>query len=136
VRSLAVAGVGRNAALSDADRAAIAEALESDGESAEMSARARAFRAFARATGGDLVALAAIQRASYAHDSRPEEITVPVVVITGTDDTLAGPPEALAERIPGARAVRVPGDHLNAVTKPELHAALLDFLAAQNAEIA
>jgi pimeloyl-ACP methyl ester carboxylesterase len=129
VRSLTVAAVGRNAALSQADRAAIAEALEADDESAEMSPRARAFRTFAHATGGDLTALAAIQRASYAHDSRPEEIAVPTVVITGTDDTHAGPPEALAERIPGARAVRVPGDHLNAVTKPEFRAALLAHLA-------
>jgi pimeloyl-ACP methyl ester carboxylesterase len=131
VRSLVVGGVGRNAALPEADRAAIAEALGAD-DDVDASPRAKAFRAFARATGGDLAALAAVQRANYAHDARPEDITVPVLVITGIDDTLAGPPDALAARIPGARALSVPGDHLNAVTQPELHTAVVDFLRAQH----
>lgn len=133
VRSLVVGGVGRNAALPEADRAAIAEALEGGDEA---SPRAKAFRSFARATGGDLAALAALQRANYVHESTPEEVRVPVLVVTGADDTLAGAPDALAARIPGAEARSVPGNHLNAVTKPELHAAVLDFLRAQNPEIA
>lgn len=131
VRSLVVGGVGRNAALLEEDRAAIADALEGGDQA---SPRAKAFRAFAQATGGDLEALAALQRARYVHESRPEDVRVPVLVVTGTDDTLAGPPEALAARIPGARAVSVPGDHLNAVTKPELRAAVLDFLHTHHAD--
>ena len=38
--------------------------------------------------------------------------------------------EALAEAIPGARFQSIPGNHMSAVTKPELGSAIAEFLAA------
>ena len=58
-----------------------------------------------------------------------EAIAIPVLLITGVDDTVAGSPEALAARLPQAESVRVPGDHFTANSSPELHATLLEFLA-------
>ena len=39
------------------------------------------------------------------------DIHVPVLVIAGADDELAGDPQGLADRIPGGRSVTVSGDH-------------------------
>ncbi len=54
---------------------------------------------------------------------------MPTLVVAGADDALAGSPEELAARIPNAVARVVPGDHLSAVGKPELTAAIVDFLS-------
>lgn len=53
-------------------------------------------------------------------------ISVPTLVLIGERDTRALA-DALAAAIPGARFVRVPGDH-DAFRRPELTAAILDFL--------
>jgi hypothetical protein len=37
---------------------------------------------------------------------------------------------ALADALPNARYVEVPGNHMSAVVKPELGQAIADFLAA------
>ena len=48
----------------------------------------------------------------------------------GAEDHDNGSAEALAELLPDARFVEVPGNHMSAVTKPELGQAIADFLAA------
>jgi hypothetical protein len=48
--------------------------------------------------------------------------------LIGEKDDLVGPAEPLAEAIPGAKLVKVPGDHLTAVGAPELRTAVLGFL--------
>jgi len=53
-----------------------------------------------------------------------------VLVIAGRDDELAGDPAGLADRIAGAKAITVPGNHFTANAQPDLHRALLEFLAA------
>jgi pimeloyl-ACP methyl ester carboxylesterase len=53
---------------------------------------------------------------------------VPVLVLVGEKDTLVGPAEPLADGIPGAALVKVPGDHLSAVAAPEFKQAIVDFL--------
>ena len=55
-------------------------------------------------------------------------VKVPVLVLIGEGDTLAGKGDALAARIPEAKVVYVPGDHLSAVG-PKLAAAAAEFLA-------
>lgn len=54
----------------------------------------------------------------------------PAIVITGEDDDDNGSGEKLAEAIPGATFRSVPGNHMSAVTKPELGEAIRDFLTA------
>ena len=54
---------------------------------------------------------------------------MPTLVIAGDGDTLAGSPQLLAERIPGAIARVVHGDHLGAVGDPAFRAAIAEFVS-------
>jgi pimeloyl-ACP methyl ester carboxylesterase len=58
-----------------------------------------------------------------------DEVMLPVLVIAGVDDTEVGSPEVLAAQLANAEVVRVPGNHFTANARPELHAALVEFLA-------
>lgn len=56
-------------------------------------------------------------------------VTMPTLVLCGEEDRDNGSPHALAEALPNARLQLVPGNHMASVTKPELGAALVDFLS-------
>lgn len=130
-RSLVLAGVGaRMLHRSPVDREAIADALLTEDRSSITDRSARAFRFFAEATKADRVALAAVQRASAPRLPDLATVAVPTLVVAGEADTMAGPIDELAAAMPSARAVTVPGDHINAPTKPQLAAAVVAFLAA------
>ena len=90
------------------------------------------FRAFAQQTKSDLRALAACLRGSRQTLSREEagRIAAPVLIGVGSEDRIAGSPDALAVLIPGAQALVIPGrDHMLAVGDRVFKAAVLDFLA-------
>jgi pimeloyl-ACP methyl ester carboxylesterase len=109
----------------------IARAMRAADGGQSEDERARGFRTFAEATGNDLEALAAMQE-SPRRWIEPEALgkfDMPVMVLVGEGDTLVGSGAGLAQRIPGATHVRVPGDHLTAVGQPHLKAAIIDFLA-------
>jgi pimeloyl-ACP methyl ester carboxylesterase len=130
-RSLVLGGIGGRLLTHPLDRARIASALEAREAAAEDDATVRAFRTFAQRSGNDLGALAALQRSRVGSGERVErlaQIRVPTLVVAGEDDRLAGSPQGLADAIPGAVAQVVPGDHLSAVGRPELTAAIVDFL--------
>lgn len=59
--------------------------------------------------------------------------TMPTLVLCGEDDRDNGSPHALAEALPDARLQLVPGNHMASVTRPELGAALVDFLTGTGA---
>jgi pimeloyl-ACP methyl ester carboxylesterase len=85
--------------------------------------------AFLKTTGGDPQALLPLLDSFV--DSTEEElraIDIPTLVLSGAEDRDNGPAEALAELLPNGRYVEVPGNHMSAVTKPELGRALGDFL--------
>jgi pimeloyl-ACP methyl ester carboxylesterase len=85
--------------------------------------------AFLKTTGGDPVALRHILDTFV--DTAVEEIgafDLPVAVVCGADDQDNGSAEALAEALPDGRYIAVPGNHMSAVTRPELGAAMRDFL--------
>lgn len=108
---------------------AIANALESETRGGINDARARAFRSFAEQQGNDMAALAAIQRSTREFDrAKLAEVRNAVMVLIGEGDVLVGPADALAAAIPGARLVKVPGDHLTAVVKPEFREAIVGWL--------
>ena len=91
---------------------------------------------YRRATrhGGRVGALAACLLGSFPNMAAGEfaRVRVPTLVACGSEDTLAGSPIPLAESIPGARAVSVPGrSHLSAITDPFLKGAVLGFLGAR-----
>jgi pimeloyl-ACP methyl ester carboxylesterase len=132
VRSLVLGGVGAGLLGRRPSRlgSAIADALLAEDPANVTEPVPRAFRRFADSTGADRAALAAIQSARrFVGEAHIESIAVPTLVVTGDRDTMAGAPEALAERIPGARARVVQGDHLSAVRDPAFIASIVDFLA-------
>jgi pimeloyl-ACP methyl ester carboxylesterase len=81
---------------------------------------------FLRSIGADLPALAGLFANHHPVVRDWSAITVPMTVVTGTDDAVAAPPEAVASRLAGADVVRVPGDHITAPTTNEF----VDLVAA------
>ena len=79
---------------------------------------ARGFRQFAERTGGDLKALATCISASRVA-LQPEDmrgLSMPVLVVVGDEDTVAGAPGPLMELLPDAALVTLEGrNHMNAV---------------------
>jgi pimeloyl-ACP methyl ester carboxylesterase len=86
--------------------------------------------AFMKTVGGDPVALLHVLD---TFEDTPREalsrIGIPTLVLTGAEDDDNGSAEALAAALPKGRYVAVPGNHMSAVTKPDLGAAMAHFLA-------
>jgi pimeloyl-ACP methyl ester carboxylesterase len=90
--------------------------------------------AFLKTTGGDPKALLPLL-GSFVDSSEAElrAIGIPTLVVSGIDDQDNGLAEDLANLLPDARFVEVPGNHMNAVTRPELGRAMADFLSLDSA---
>lgn len=87
--------------------------------------------AFLKTTGGDPQALLPLLDSFV--DSTEEElarITMRTLVVAGIEDDDNGPVSDLARQLPDAEYVAVPGNHMSAVTKPELGRAIAGFLTA------
>jgi len=106
------------------------EAMEAESLDQISDPMARSFRQFADDQGEDRLALAACAKArAEPIAASVSEIKVPTLVVAGARDELAGDPEELAARIPGARAVTLPGcDHFSAIPHALFKAAVFDFL--------
>jgi pimeloyl-ACP methyl ester carboxylesterase len=87
--------------------------------------------AFLKTTGGDPVALLHVL---HTFVDTPREalaaIRQPVLVVNGADDHDNGSGEALAAALPDGRFQAIPGNHMSAVTRPELGEAIAAFLTA------
>lgn len=55
-------------------------------------------------------------------------VTMPTLVVCGDEDRDNGSAEELAELLPNADFVEVPGNHMGSVTKPDLGQAIADWL--------
>lgn len=87
-------------------------------------------RTFLKSQGVDRVAARLLLDAMDDFDlARLAAVTMPTAVICGDADDDNGSAPALAERLPDARYIEVPGTHMNSVTRPELGMAIADFLA-------
>lgn len=86
--------------------------------------------AFLKTTKGDPVALLRILD-TFVDTDRADiaRIAMPVLVASGADDDDNGSSEELAALLPQGQYREVPGNHMSAVTKPELGQAIADFLA-------
>jgi pimeloyl-ACP methyl ester carboxylesterase len=87
--------------------------------------------AFLKTTGGDPVALLNILDSFV--DTPVEALAgfdLPVGVICGSDDDDNGSAAALADVLPQATLIAVPGNHMSAVTKPELGQAMVEYLSS------
>jgi len=89
-------------------------------------------RQFLKSMGTDRVAarLLLTQGVRDIAEADLTRLTMPTLVLTGTEDRDNGSPEALAAALPDARLGEVPGNHMGCVTKPELGLAIRDFLLA------
>jgi pimeloyl-ACP methyl ester carboxylesterase len=86
--------------------------------------------AFMKTVGGDPVALLNVLD-TFVDTPREAvaRLETPTLVLTGAEDDDNGSAEALAAALPHGRYAVVPGNHMSAVTKPELGAAIAEFLA-------
>ncbi len=132
-RTVTLAGVGDRMVLgmrTSEWSEAMAHAMEAGNSRDATTDVARNFRRMAEALGNDLKALAAMQRSRRAgyDPAKLRDVKLPVMVLIGESDLLVGPAEELAATIPGAKLVKVAGDHLTAVVSPELKRAIVRFL--------
>ncbi|GAA3222289.1 alpha/beta fold hydrolase [Actinocorallia longicatena] len=126
VAGMGLSGITRTAGRSDHFRDILTRLGTFERGTPEWKAEA-----FLKTVGGDPAALLNVLE---TFTDTPEEtlafIDVPVLVVTGEEDRDNGSAGDLAETLPDARLTTIPGDHMSAVTRPELAAAIIDFLTA------
>lgn len=86
--------------------------------------------AFLKTTKGDPEALLLILQ-TFVDTSEAEiaAIDLPTAVITGAEDFDNGSAQQVADLLPHGRFIEIPGNHMSAVTRPELGDAIASFLA-------
>ena len=108
----------------------LAAAMRAEDATAITDPILKGFRQFAENQGEDRLALAACSEAGSGGGTQDVgRLAMPVVVIAGDLDEIAGDPYALAAAIPGAKAVSLPAcDHFSAIPHALFKAAVFDFL--------
>jgi pimeloyl-ACP methyl ester carboxylesterase len=109
----------------------MAAAMEAEDAETIENPMLRSFRQFADEQGEDRMALAAMVRGKSAPVTQDDlfALNMPVLVVAGARDMLAGDPQGLADCIRGGKSVTLPGcDHFNAIPHALLKAAVFDFL--------
>ncbi len=131
---LILGGVGQRwiapAPGGEAPAMSMAEAMRTADPAAIIDPILKGFRQFAEIEGADRLALAAC---SEGRGGRPSgdlaNLAMPVLVVAGARDEIAGDAAGLAQTIAGARAVSLPGcDHFSAIPHALFKAAVFDFL--------
>jgi len=130
-RRLVVSGMGLRGLLATGPRSAHFAKILTNLGTFERGTPEWLAEAFLKTTGGDPQALLPLL-GSFVDSTEAElrAIAVPTLVLSGAEDQDNGPAEDLAALLPDARFVAVPGNHMSAVTKPDLGRAIADFLAA------
>lgn len=86
--------------------------------------------AFLKTTKADPAALLLVlQTFVDTSEAQIAVIDVPTVVVSGAEDYDNGSSEEVAELLPHGRFVEIPGNHMSAVSRPELGDAIVAFLA-------
>ncbi len=127
---LVVAGVGAKMFDPPREEGAMAEAMEAASPDSIADPMLKSFRHFADEQKEDRLALAACSRGARLPLTRDSLMAVrrPTLVVAGARDQLAGPPQGLAEAVPGAKAVTLPGcDHFSCIGHPLFKASVFDF---------
>ena len=133
VSHLILGGVGEKL-LEPAPHAAgesMADAMLADDPASINDPTLRSFRQFADEQGEDRKALAAVTRVRNMPFNRDAlaELPMPVLVVAGQGDALAGDPAGLARIFPHGHGVTIPGcDHFSAIPHALTKAAVFDFL--------
>jgi pimeloyl-ACP methyl ester carboxylesterase len=129
VRSVVLGGVGGDC-TPPRKPGRLAEAMLAEDRASISHPVARAFRRFADLTKADRHALAAIDRSSSLRSAVDfEAVRMPALVVVGDKDTLVREPSDLVARLPDARLVVLPGDHLSVVSHAGFAPTIAAFLA-------
>lgn len=129
---LVFGGMGENLVKGVGRWQPIAQALEAASVDDVEDPVGRRFRQFAERTGSDLLALAACIRPSRQRISAEQVLSIshPALVAVGTEDDIAGPPDALADMLPDGRSLPLPGrDHMKAVGDKGFKQGVIKFFA-------
>jgi pimeloyl-ACP methyl ester carboxylesterase len=124
-------GMGMNLVTGLEDTPEIIAALTADSLAAVPSRVGRQFRIFADRTGADRRALASCMVTSRAPMPQDEvrQISAPVLLVVGEEDTMAGDPGRLAALLPKGELAVVPRrDHMRTTGDPKFKDAALAFL--------
>lgn len=127
---LVVAGVGGKMFDPPREEGAMASAMEAASPDEIADPMLKSFRHFADEQKEDRLALAACSRGGRTPLTRDSLMAIrrPTLVVAGARDQLAGPPQGLADAIPGAKAVTLPGcDHFSCIGHPLFKASVFDF---------
>lgn len=131
--SAIVAGMGLEGVVHGAERTAFfRRVLTNLGRFRQGSPEWRA-EAFLKTTGGDPSALLRVLDTWL--DTPREALTrirTPTLVVLGAEDQDHGSGAELAALLPNGQHEEVPGNHMSAVTRPELGLAIAHFLAEQD----
>jgi pimeloyl-ACP methyl ester carboxylesterase len=131
VRSATLGGMGINLTQNVSSGDVVARALEAERFEDVKDQVGREFRKFAEQTKSDLKALAALSRSHQRTVPREDaaKIRVPVQIVTGTKDDIAGSGPELAELIPNSKFVSLEGkDHMRTVGDAGFKKAVIEFL--------
>jgi pimeloyl-ACP methyl ester carboxylesterase len=137
VRRLVLSGNGWRMVEDDSDWSVVEEALLAPSLDDVTSPRGRAFRAFADQTKSDRQALAACVAGvrQLVPESEIRGIGNAALVAVGSEDEVAGSGEQLANAMPNARYLEIPGrDHMRAVGDRRHIGAVIEFLQGGDAE--
>lgn len=132
IRSLVLGGLGIGMTDGVGDWDPIADALLAPTVEEITHERGKMFRMFADQTKSDKVALAACIHGSRDLVARADmaRIDAPTLIGVGTKDDIAGSAQELADLMPNARALDIPGrDHMLAVGDRVFKKAVLEFYA-------
>jgi pimeloyl-ACP methyl ester carboxylesterase len=125
-----VAGMGLDGITHTAGRGAHFHHILSNLGSFERGSPEWMAEAFLKTVGGDPAALLRVLD-TFVDTPQADlaRITLPVLVLAGVEDHDNGSAEDLAAALPNARHAHIPGNHMSAVTRPELGSAIAAFLA-------
>lgn len=125
-----IAGMGLDGIVHTADRGGVFTRVLTQPGTFERGTPEWKSERFLKVMKGDPEALRHVLGTSV--DTPPEAlaaITTPTLVLAGADDDGVGSVEGLAELLPNGRYVKIPGDHMTAVSRPDLGEAIAGFLA-------
>ncbi len=134
IRRLVLSGIGRyqleydGGPLPHFDSEGLADALSADDPSEITDPELKEFRQEVDDSGDDRHALAAHLEVIHRDPFSFSEIASPTLVIAGEDDTISPQPELLAEAIPNARSLTLPGDHPGTKLTAAFRNAITTFL--------
>ena len=131
IRSAILGGIGASLITGPGGSGKIVAALEAPSAADVSDPIARSFRVFAEATKSDLKALAACMK-SLPYPFSAEDLSkcrVPVLIVRGDADDIAGAGREIADMTAGAEYVEIAGrNHMSAVGDRVFKEAALDFL--------